>query len=112
MMGEYFGLVWRMLLAFGLIFELPLVLVFLSMVGLVTHRKLWKWNPYFVVIAFVVGALLTPPDVITQIFMAAPLIGLYNISILFAWYFTRRNERRAAAAGAVPPPAPDESNER
>lgn len=110
MMGEYFGLVWRMLLAFGLIFELPLLLVFLSMVGLVTHRQLWKWNPYFVVLAFVVGALLTPPDVITQIFMAGPLIGLYNISILFAWYFTRRNERRAAAAGVVPPPNADKTD--
>lgn len=93
MMGEYFGLVWRMLLAFGLIFELPLVLVFLSMVGLVTHRGLWKWNPYFVVIAFVISAMLTPPDVITQVFMAAPLIVLYNISIIFAFFFTRRREK-------------------
>jgi sec-independent protein translocase protein TatC len=93
MMGEYFGLVWRLLLAFGVIFELPLLIVFLSMVGLVTHRKLWKWNPYFVVLAFVVSAVLTPPDVVTQILMALPLIALYNISILFAWHFTRRREK-------------------
>ncbi len=96
MMGEYFGLVWRLLLAFGLVFELPLLLVFLSMVGLVTHRGLWKWNPYFVVLAFVISAVLTPPDVITQVFMAGPLIVLYNISIIFAYVFTRRNERRRA----------------
>ncbi len=101
MMGEYFGLVWRMLLAFGLIFELPLFLVFLSMLGLVTHRNLWKWNPYFAVVSFLIGAVLTPPDVITQVFMAGPLIVLYNISILFAWYFTRRHERRRAQAAAA-----------
>lgn len=97
MMGEYFGLVWRLLLAFGLVFELPLLLVFLSMVGLVTHRGLWKWNPYFAVLSFVIAAVLTPPDVITQIFMAGPLIVLYNLSIGFAYFFTRRNERRRAA---------------
>jgi sec-independent protein translocase protein TatC len=96
MMGEYFGLVWRLLLAFGVIFELPLLLVFFSMVGLVTHRGLWKWNPYFAVLSFVIAAVLTPPDVITQLFMAGPLIVLYNISIIFAWFFTRRNERRRA----------------
>ena len=96
MMGEYFGLVWRLLLAFGLIFELPLLLVFLSMVGLVTHRGLWKWNPYFAVLSFIIAAVLTPPDVITQLFMAGPLIVLYNISIIFAWFFTKRNEKKRA----------------
>lgn len=98
MMSEYYGLVWRLLLAFGLVFELPLLICFLAMVGLVSHRSLWKWNPYFVVISFVAAAVLTPPDVITQIFMAGPLIVLYNLSILFAWFFARKHARRVEQA--------------
>ncbi|MBW2731674.1 MAG: twin-arginine translocase subunit TatC [Deltaproteobacteria bacterium] len=90
MMGDYFALVWRLLFAFGLIFELPLVICFLAMVGLVDHKRLWKWNPYFIVLSFVVGALLTPPEPVTQVMMAGPLIVLYNLSIVFAWYFARR----------------------
>ena len=97
MMGEYFALVWRLLLAFGVVFELPLLLVFLAMAGLVTHRTLWKWNPYFAVLAFVLAAFLTPPDVVTQLFMAGPLIALYNLSIVFAWVFTRRREKKTAS---------------
>jgi len=95
MMGDYFGLVWRLLLAFGLIFELPLLICFLAMVGLVTHRTLWKWNPYFIVLAFLVSAFLTPPDVVTQVLMAGPLIVLYNLSILVAWFFSRKAESSA-----------------
>lgn len=94
MMGEYFGLVWRLLLAFGLIFELPLVVFFISMAGLVQPRTLWRFNRYFVVLAFIIGAVLTPPDVITQVLMAAPLLVLYNLSILFSFIFTRRRARR------------------
>jgi sec-independent protein translocase protein TatC len=104
MMGEYFGLVWRLLLAFGLIFELPLVIFFLAMAGLVNHRALWRFNRYFIVLSFVVGAILTPPDVITQIFMACPLLVLYNLSILFSLIFARRKarrERKAADSGAA-----------
>ena len=96
MMGEYFGLVWRLLLAFGLIFELPLVVFFLAMAGLVNPRSLWRFNRYFIVLSFVVAALLTPPDVITQVFMAAPLLVLYNLSILFSFIFVKRRERRMA----------------
>lgn len=94
MMGEYFGLVWRLLLAFGLIFELPLVVFFLSLAGLVNPGALWRFNRYFIILSFVVGAVLTPPDVITQIFMAAPLLVLYNLSILFSFIFTRQRKRR------------------
>ena len=102
MMGEYFGLVWRLLLAFGLVFELPLLITFLAMAGLVTHKKLWAWNPYFIVIAFIVAAVLTPPDVITQVMMAVPLVLLYNLSVVIAWYFSRRREKSATLP---PPPA-------
>jgi sec-independent protein translocase protein TatC len=94
MMGEYFGLVWRLLLAFGLIFELPLVIFFLAMAGLVQPKTLWRFNRYFIILSFVIGAVLTPPDVITQIFMATPLLVLYNLSILFSFIFVRSRKKR------------------
>lgn len=93
-MGEYLDLTRDMMLAFGAVFELPLLILFLALVGLVTHRGLWRFNRWFVVIAFVVGAILTPsPDVVSQIMMATPMIILYNLSIVLAWYVTRKRER-------------------
>src|SRR5262249_4160459 len=87
------------MLAFGLVFEMPLLIYFLALVGLVTHRGLWKFNRWFVVLAFIIGAVLTPgPDVVSQFLMAMPMIVLYNISILFAWRVTVRRERAEAAA--------------
>jgi sec-independent protein translocase protein TatC len=96
-MRQYLDLTTRMLLAFGLVFEMPLFIFFLSYAGLVTHRKLWKFNKYWTILAFLIGGILTPgPDVISQLFMAAPLIVLYNLSIIIAFVITRRRERAAA----------------
>jgi sec-independent protein translocase protein TatC len=95
---EYFDLTRNMMVAFGAVFELPMLIFFLAAAGLVTHRGLWRFNRWFIVIAFVVGAILTPsPDVVSQILMALPMIILYNASILVAWLVVRRRERRAAA---------------
>lgn len=97
MMSAYLDLTRDMMLAFGAVFELPLLIAFLAMVGLVTHRGLWKFNRWFVVIAFIVGAILTPsPDVVSQIAMATPMIILYNLSILIAWGITSRREKADA----------------
>ena len=97
MMQSYLDLTRDMMLAFGAVFELPLFIYFLAMIGVVTHRGLWKFNRWFVVIAFVVGAILTPsPDVISQIMMAAPMIVLYNVSIVLAWTITRKREKADA----------------
>ncbi|MBK8481263.1 MAG: twin-arginine translocase subunit TatC [Proteobacteria bacterium] len=99
MMAEYFALVWRLLVAFGAIFELPLLLCFLALAGIVTPQALWRWNPYFIIVAFVLGAILTPtPDVLTQSMMALPLIVLYNLGIGIAWLVARR---RSAAGGGT-----------
>lgn len=96
MMQDYLDLTRDMMLAFGAVFELPLLIYFLAMVGLVTHRGLWKFNRWFVVIAFIVGAILTPsPDVVSQIMMATPMIVLYNVSILLAWRVTAKREKAA-----------------
>jgi sec-independent protein translocase protein TatC len=98
MMQDYLDLTRDMMLAFGAVFELPLLIYFLAMVGLVTHRGLWRFNRYFVVLAFIIGAILTPsPDVVSQIMMATPMIILYNLSILLAWRVTAKRERKETA---------------
>ncbi|HEY4179949.1 MAG TPA: twin-arginine translocase subunit TatC [Kofleriaceae bacterium] len=102
LMESYLDLTRDMMLAFGAVFELPLLIFFLAIVGLVTHRSLWKFNRWFIVIAFVVGAILTPsPDVVSQIMMATPMIVLYNLSIIGAWRVTLKRERKAAAQAAI-----------
>jgi len=105
-MREYLDLSRDMMLAFGAIFELPLLIYFLALVGMVTHRSLWKFNRWFVIVAFIVGAVLTPStDVASQVMMALPMIVLYNLSILIAYVVTTRRERRG---GGAPPPPEDE----
>ncbi len=95
---EYFDLTRNMMLAFGAVFELPVLIYFLAKIGLVTHRGLWRFNRWFVVIAFIVGAVLTPsPDVVTQVMMAVPMIILYNLSIIVAWVVVRNREKSVAA---------------
>lgn len=97
MLRDYFDLTRNMMLAFGAVFELPLLIYFLAKIGLVTHRGLWKFNRWFVVIAFIIGAILTPsPDVPTQVMMAVPMIVLYNLSIVVAWVVVRNREKAAA----------------
>jgi len=82
---EYLSFATRMLLAFGVTFELPVVTFFLARLGLVTHRHLINYGRYAIVIIFIVAAVLTPgPDVASQLLMAAPLLVLYALSILVA----------------------------
>ncbi|MCE9572028.1 MAG: twin-arginine translocase subunit TatC [Deltaproteobacteria bacterium] len=100
-MAEYFDLTKDMMLAFGGVFELPLLIYFLAMVGLVTHRSLWKFNRWFIVLAFIIGAILTPsPDVVSQVMMAVPMIALYNLSILAAFFVVRGKEKKKEAQKA------------
>jgi sec-independent protein translocase protein TatC len=98
---EYLSLARRLILAFGLVFELPLVIFFLSLIGAITHRGLWKFNRWWTVISFIVGAILTPsPDIFSQIMMAGPMVLLYNLSIIPAYLITRKREREQAAIAA------------
>ena len=91
-MKEYFGFSAKLLLAFGLVFELPLVLTFLAKLGIVSVEFLKKNRKYALLLFFAGAAILTPPDVITQIMMAMPLMVLYEISILGAKIFGKKKE--------------------
>ena len=89
-MKEYLGFSAKLLLAFGLVFELPLVITFLAKLGLVSVDFLKKNRKYALLLFFAGAAILTPPDVVTQIMMALPLMVLYEISILGARIFGRQ----------------------
>lgn len=94
MIESYFALTIKLLLAFGIVFELPVATYFLSAIGVLTHRHLIKQWRIAVVVSFLLAAMLTPPDVLTQMLLAGPMIILYAISIGVAWFQTRRRERR------------------
>ena len=79
---DYVGFFTKIMMGFGLAFELPVFAYFLALLGLVTDKTLKEFFKYAVLIIFVLAALLTPPDVLTQLLMAAPLILLYGVSIL------------------------------
>jgi len=82
--SEYFGFVAKFCLAFGLAFQLPLVLVMLSALGLVSPRRLWSQWRYGIVIIFILAAWLTPPDIVSQIMMGVPLVVLYLAALVVA----------------------------
>jgi sec-independent protein translocase protein TatC len=104
-MREYFGFSAKLLLAFGLVFELPLVLTFLAKLGIVSVEFLKKNRKYAILIFFAGAAILTPPDVITQIMMALPLMALYELSIIGAKLFgkkkTKEEKTKTAENGAA-----------
>lgn len=86
---KYFSFVLTMFLAFGATFEVPVVVIVLVKTGLVSVEKLREWRPYVIVGAFVIGAVFTPPDVISQFMMAVPLWLLYEVGIFLANFITR-----------------------
>lgn len=86
-MREVFALTSRMFLVFGVAFELPLFVFFLSVAGVVTSAQLFRATPYAVLVMFVAGAILTPPDPVSQVFLAVPLLCLYLLGVAVAWLF-------------------------
>ena len=93
-MREYLSFSSKLLLAFGLVFELPLIITFLARLGIVTVEFLKKNRKYALLLFFVFAAILTPPDVVTQIMMAFPLMLLYEISILGARVFGKKKSKK------------------
>ena len=97
---DYVGFVCKFLLGMGLGFELPVVVLTLVKIGVLNYRLLAAGRRYVIVISAVLGAILTTPEVITQILMAVPLYMLYEICVWIAWYWERKEKKREAAAGA------------
>jgi sec-independent protein translocase protein TatC len=93
-----FAFISRLYIAFGVAFELPIVIFFLSLAGITTPDALARGRKYAIVVMFAAGAILTPPDVVSQIMLAVPLMVLYESGILISRIVVRR---RAAAAEAT-----------
>ncbi len=91
--GKYFAFVARLCFAFGLVFQLPLVIIFLTGIGAISPRALirqWRWA---ILVIFVTAAILTPPDPASQLLMAVPLVGLFLISVLLSMIIEKRKEK-------------------
>jgi sec-independent protein translocase protein TatC len=95
--SEYLDFVLKLILAFGLIFEMPLFSFFLARMGVVTAVMMRKTRRYAILVIFIVAAILTPPDVVSQLLMACPMIMLYELSILVAAAFGRGKKSRDQA---------------
>lgn len=91
--SSYISFVIRLILAFGITFELPVILSLLARLGLVSPEGLTKIRPYFIVGAFTFAAFITPPDVVSQVFLALPLVVFYEISIYMAKILYPKSEK-------------------
>jgi sec-independent protein translocase protein TatC len=89
---QYFSFAIRLLLAFGLVFEMPVVVLFLARIGLITPDAMKRFRKFAILCSFILAAILTPPDVATQIMMALPIIILYELSILISKGVYRKKE--------------------
>jgi sec-independent protein translocase protein TatC len=94
---EYVKFVSKFILGMGLGFELPVVILVLVKIGILDYRKLASFRRYMIVINLILGAVLTTPEVITQILMAIPLQLLYEVSVWIAWYWERKERKRREA---------------
>jgi sec-independent protein translocase protein TatC len=94
MMSEYLGLTTKLLLVFGVVFELPVLAMFLSAMGVIDHKTLLKHWRAAVIGSFVLGAFLTPADPMTQMLLAVPLTILYFISVGVAFFFAKKREEK------------------
>ena len=89
---QYLNFVLTMFLAFGVTFEVPIVVVILARMGIVTLAQLKGARPYFIVGAFVVAAVVTPPDVVSQLLLAIPMCVLYELGLFFAKFVIKKKE--------------------
>ena len=99
----YLTLVMQFILAFGISFLMPVLLMLLNRAGFVTRAQLIGLRRYMIVAAFVLAAVLTPPDVVSQLMLAIPLLLLYEITIIAIWFTDRKQARQAAEADGADP---------
>jgi sec-independent protein translocase protein TatC len=94
---EYMNLTLKLIIIFGLIFQMPLVAFYLSKAGIIKYRTLAKKRRYAILAIVVVSAIITPPEVTSQLLMAVPMYGLFEISVLIARVFGKKETKNAAA---------------
>ena len=99
---QYFGFVLTLFVVFGIAFEVPIAVIVLARIGIVSIEQLRKTRGYFIVGSFIVAAIVTPPDVISQLALAVPMCILYELGILAAQFFIKRTQAPEAAAGDKP----------
>jgi len=95
---EYINFVCKFIFGMGLGFQFPLIVLFLVKIGVLTHAHLTKYRRHVAVLSLILGAVLTTPEVVTQVAMAIPLYLLYEVCIWIAWYWERKKRRAEAAA--------------
>lgn len=108
MIDEYLTFATRMLLAFGVVFEVPVIISFLAIGDVVSWQQLLKFSRWWIVISAIVSAILTPPDVASQLMMMVPLVVLYMLSVLIAWAVQTARGKRAVAGSDEEPADDDE----
>lgn len=96
----YLSFVLTMFLAFGLAFEVPIVVIVLARMGIVSVQKLKEFRGYFVVLAFIIAAIVTPPDVVSQLALAVPMVLLYELGLWAAQFFIKHTQAPAEDAEA------------
>jgi sec-independent protein translocase protein TatC len=102
---QYFGFVLTLFLVFGIAFEVPIAVIVLARMGVVSIEQLKKWRGYFVVAAFIIAAVVTPPDVISQLALAVPMCILYEIGIIAAQMFIKHTKAPEDETASADKPA-------
>lgn len=98
LMTDYLSFAIHMLLAFGLVFEIPIVVFYLAVSGWIPLEKFIALQKYFLILSFVIGAILTPPDIVSQTLMSVPIFLLYEGAVFCAWIFLTLKKKQLASA--------------